>query len=65
MNRFERCILLHPNISPKRQKYLKFVVLLKIYQYKCMPNVYGPVNTSIQKYPKFPFHTYEVKGLYQ
>ena len=52
-------------IHPEHQKYLKFVVLSKIYQYKGMPNGYGHPCTSLQKHPKFPFHTYEVKGLYQ
>ena len=52
-------------IHPEHQKYLKFVVLSKIYQYTCMPNGYGPAMRTLQKFPNFPFHTYEVKGLYQ
>ena len=49
---------------PEHQKYLKFVVLSKIYQCACMPNGYGAAMLTLQKYPKSPFHTYEVKGLY-
>ena len=36
-------------IHPEHQKYLKFVVLSKIYQYTCMPNGYGPAMRSFTK----------------
>ena len=39
-------------IHPKHQKYLKFVVPSKIYQYTCMPNGYGPaIFTKVSKVP--------------
>ena len=40
---------------PEHQKYLKFVVLSKIYQYTCMPNGYGPTMHIFTKASKVPF----------
>ena len=47
-------IPIHP---AEHQKYLKFVVLSKIYQYSA--------THIFTKYPKSSFHTYEGKSLYQ
>ena len=51
-------------IHPELQKYLKLVVLSKIYQYPCMPNGYGPAIRIFTKVSKVPFHTYEVDDSY-
>ena len=40
---------------PEHQKYLKIVVLSKIYQYTCMPNGYGPTMHIFTKVSKVPF----------
>ena len=42
-------------IHPEHHKYLKFVVLSKIYQYTCMPNDYGPAMRIFTKVSKVPF----------
>ena len=42
-------------IHPEHQKYLKLVVLSKIYQYTCMPNGFGPAMRIFTKVSKFPF----------
>ena len=48
-------------IHPGHQKYLKFVVLSKMYHDTCMTNGYGPVMDqpciSLREYPKFLFYT--------
>ena len=42
-------------LHPQHQKDLKFVVLLKIYQYTCMPNGYGPAIRIFTKVSQVPF----------
>ena len=42
-------------ICPEHQRYLKFVVLSKIYQYTCMPNGYGQAMRIFTKVSKVPF----------
>ena len=49
-------------IHPEQQKYLKFVVLSKIYQYTCMPNGYGSAMRIFTKVSKFPFSQLRSKG---
>ena len=49
-------------IHPEHQKYLKFVVLLKIYQYRCMPNGYGPAMRIFTKVSKVTFSHFQSKG---
>ena len=46
-------------IHPEHQKYLKFVVLSKVYQYTCMPNGYGP---AMCIFTKVPFSHLRSKG---
>ena len=42
-------------IHPEHHKYLKFVVLSKIYQYTCMSIDYGPAMHIFTKASKVPF----------
>ena len=42
-------------IHLEHQKYVKFVVLSKIYQYTCMPNDYGPAMCIFTKVSKVLF----------
>ena len=49
-------------IHPKHQKYLRFVVLSKIYQYTCMPNGYGPAMNIFTKVSKVPLSHLRSKG---
>ena len=49
-------------IHPEHQKYLKFVVLSKTYQYTCIPNDYGPVMRIFTKASKVPFSHLRSKG---
>ena len=42
-------------IYPEHKKYLKFVVLSKIYQHTCMPNDYEPAMCIFTKVSKVPF----------
>ena len=49
-------------IHPEHQKYLKFVVLSKVYQYTCMPNGYGPAMCIFTKVSKVPFSYLQSKG---
>ena len=42
-------------IHPEHHKYLKFVVLSKIYQYTCMSIDYGPAMRIFTKASKVPF----------
>lgn len=49
-------------IHPKHQKYLKFFIENKIYQYTCMPNGYGPAMRIFTKVSKVPFSHLRSRG---
>ena len=52
-------------IHLEHQKYFKFVVLSKIYDIHACLMFMAHSCASLQKYPKSPFHIYEVKAFYQ